>query len=259
MSTIYNNNINPFWNQMYMPWSLPPVYPIQFVNFPTYEATAAGFSAFCGLNIVSEGHARAQRQLVPTPIAIEDIFYKKPSTFLHVQGQEPLYYIPDSAYDPKYDYDYTYYNGDYDTCTRGFYSYKRPSGWKRIAAKVLGKYENDVWLGQGGWRCGSSPGEWAVSYHGTSATNVPQIIAYGFDLNKCVRNSYGVGIYSTPNVQVAEGYATQFKYKGENYKCILQNRVNLMNTNAVDTINGTYFVTPDEDAIRPYGVCIKKI
>jgi hypothetical protein len=226
-----------------------------------YEATAAAFSAISGVKIISEKDVEKQRELGKPvkPLEIKDIFYKKPSTYWDGKGQEPLYYIPDSAYDPQYDQDFTNYKGDDEDCTRGGYRYTRPSGWNRKAVKVLGKYEDDIWLGQGGWRSGSSRGEWPVSYHGTKIQNVASIVTDGYDNKKWEREVYGRGIYSTPDLKVAEYYATQFNYKGESCTCILQNRVNLKKTKVVEPTHGTYFVTPDEDDIRPYGVCIKKI
>ena len=45
--------------------------------------------------------------------------------------------------------------------TRGGVEYHRPCGWMRYAIKVLGKYEDDIWLGSN-----NNPNEWPVSYHG---------------------------------------------------------------------------------------------
>ena len=50
---------------------------------------------------------------------------------------------------------------------RGGYEYHWPYGWKRYAIKVLGRFENDNWLGEKGLWFDSSEGEWPVSYHGT--------------------------------------------------------------------------------------------
>ncbi|XP_031551800.1 uncharacterized protein LOC116289052 [Actinia tenebrosa] len=182
------------------------------------EAAAAVFSVIAGVKFVSEKDVQKQLELGKkvTPVEIKDVFYGRLSSSqnqVHDQQQQ-LYYVPDSAYDPQYDYDFTDYKGDDTNCTRGDYPYKRPAGWNRKAVKVIGKYEDDVWLGQQGWRDESSPGEWPVSYYGTKIENVPSIVAGGYDTNKCVRKAYGPGIYSTPDINVAEGYATNFNYKG---------------------------------------------
>lgn len=225
-------------------------------------ATAAAFSVISGVKIISEKDVRKQRDLgkTVTPLEIKDVFYGQLNTSqIKDEERQPLYYIPDSAYDPKHDYDFTNYKRDDTRCVRGDYPYSRPAGWNRKAINVIKKYEDDVWLGQAGWRDTSSPGEWPVSYHGTKIYNVPSIVKGGYDTSKCVRQAYGPGIYSTPEIKVAESYATQFTYKGEDFKCILQNRVNLKKTKEHNTGRGIYFVTPDVNDIRPYGVCLKKI
>lgn len=53
---------------------------------------------------------------------------------------------------------------------RGYIKYKRPCGWKRLALKVTGKYDNgdDKWLG-------TNKDAWPVSYHGTTKHNAKSI------------------------------------------------------------------------------------
>ena len=77
----------------------------------------------------------------------------------------------------------------------------------------------------------------------------------GFKLSKGVRFAYGRGIYSTPNVETAELYAKEFKSSdGVNYKFVIQNRVNPAQLNKF----GDYWVSPNDEDLRPYGLCIKK-
>ncbi len=57
----------------------------------------------------------------------------------------------------------------------------------RYNVQVVGKYEDDVWLGQAGNRTQSSPGEWPVAYHGTHEDNLEGIVGSGFLLEKCKR------------------------------------------------------------------------
>ena len=235
-----------------------PSWSLQEIN----EATAAAFSVFSSVKIISEKDVQKQsaQGKTVTQLDIEDVFYGQLNTSQKKdEEQQPLYYIPDSAYDPNYDYDFTNYKGDDTRCVRGSYPYTRPAGWNRKAISVIKKYEDDVWLGEGGWRDESSPGEWPVSYHGTKIKNVPSIVEGGYDTSKCVREAYGPGIYSTPDIKVAESYAEKFTYNGETLQCILQNRVNLKETKEYKTPRGIYFVTPDVNYIRPYGVCLKKI
>ena len=226
------------------------------------EATAAAFPIISSVKISSEKDVQKQRAQgkTVTPLEIKDVFYGQLNTSqIKDEEQQPLYYIPDSAYDPNYDHDFTAYKGDDTHCVRGNYPYTRPAGWNRKAISVIKKYEDDVWLGERGWRDEPSPGEWPVSYHGTKINNVPSIVEGGYDTSKCVRQLYGPGIYSTPDIKVAEGYAAEFTYNGEKLQCILQNRVNLQETTEHKTARGIYFVTPDVNYIRPYGVCLKKI
>ena len=60
---------------------------------------------------------------------------------------------------PDFDYDFTYAKDDGKQYMRGGFEYKRPYGWKRLAVRVLGKYENDIWLGPDGIRTSQASGE----------------------------------------------------------------------------------------------------
>uniref|UniRef100_A0A1X7SUB5 Uncharacterized protein n=1 Tax=Amphimedon queenslandica TaxID=400682 RepID=A0A1X7SUB5_AMPQE len=48
---------------------------------------------------------------------------------------------------PAFDDDFTHITDDGRVFKRGGYPYRRPYGWNRIALKVKGQYENDIWLG----------------------------------------------------------------------------------------------------------------
>ena len=155
--------------------------------------------------------------------------------------------LDENLLDPQYDRDFTNIR-DSRAYERGGYPYKRPYGWKKIALKVKGKYEDDVWLGELGPRRHSSPGEWAVSYHGVSKLRVKGIASRGH--------------YSTPDIEVAKGYALKFEFKGKMYLMVLQNRVNLTNSKIISKelteAGAEYFVTPSRDSIRLYALCIKE-
>ena len=75
---------------------------------------------------------------------------------------------------------------------------------------------------------------------------------------------YDTGIYSTPDPALAEEYATTFEYQGTRYKVLVQNRVNMEDTEVIKVRNiyngheGQYFVTANESNIRPYGLLFKK-
>lgn len=176
-------------------------------------------------------------------------------------GGAPLYTLDVTLLDPPFDYDFTMQKDDGTKFTRGGHTYYRPYGWRRYALKVLGKYDSDAWLGQKGYRVDSSPGEWPVSYHGTAIGNTGNIAQEGYDLSKGKRFLYGRGVYSTPSIKVAAKYASRFQHKGKNYRVVFQNRVspnNLKIVRADDTGGGEYWIQPEQDAVRPYGICVQE-
>uniref|UniRef100_A0AC34G6U4 Ubiquitin-like domain-containing protein n=1 Tax=Panagrolaimus sp. ES5 TaxID=591445 RepID=A0AC34G6U4_9BILA len=120
-------------------------------------------------------------------------------------GECPAYHICPEMFDPSYDFDFTNVNDQGRNFQRGGKSYVRPIGAKRVAVKVLGKYDNDNWLLSTGSR-----DEWPVAYHGTEARHVDNIIQQGFRIG--TRNAYGRGIYCSPNPLVAKKYAKQYPY-----------------------------------------------
>ncbi|RIB22093.1 hypothetical protein C2G38_1998868, partial [Gigaspora rosea] len=123
--------------------------------------------------------------------------------------------------DPRFDYDFTNKKDIGKIFMRGSIQYKRPYGWKRFGLKVAGKYDNgdDKWLGK-------DKNSWPVSYHGTAKHNARSIAEDGYDLSKGKRFAYGRGIYSTPDIHIAEKYAEKFEFEGSIYVMVFQNRVN---------------------------------
>ena len=243
----------------------PSIQPNEKIEPEVRDEILAAFSVIRGVKILSEEQADVERRegKEVKQLDVKEVFYMPAYTYWDGEGETPLFYIPDSAFDPTWDCDFTNKSGDGEKCQRGEYPYKRPYGWNRRAVNVLGKYHDDEWLGQGGWRSESSPGEWPVSYHGIKIQNVSNIVNKGYDTGKCVCNLFGKGIYSTPSPVVAESYAAEFTYKGETMMCILQNRVNLKESEVIDKertrVGAPYFITTNVNNIRPYGVCLKKI
>ena len=166
--------------------------------------------------------------------------------------------LEEDLLDPGYDYDFTDIDDSGTVHKRGGHIYKRPCGWNRIALKVTGKYENDVWL-----RCSGLPGEWPVSYHGTTKSGAEGIAKTGYDIKKLEAFLYGKGHYSTPDINVAAGYAISFSFGGKLYKAVMQNRINLENTKIVPKEkthdDAEYYVTPSNDDLRAYGICIREV
>ena len=162
-----------------------------------------------------------------------------------------------SSVDPRYNYDFTHIKDGNKAFTRGGMKYVRPCGWQRFAINVSDKYENLIWLGKT-----DSPGEWPVSYHGTGLNQAKTIAMDGYDLTKGKRFAFGYGVYSTPDINVAQKYARQFSYNNKQHLVVLQNRVNptsLVKIPAEQTRIGEYWVSPSDKDLRPYGFCILEV
>eukprot|EP00210_Caulerpa_lentillifera_P008786 g8382.t1 len=163
---------------------------------------------------------------------------------------------------PEFNYNFTSVKDDGRVFIRGGETYRRPYGWMRYALRVKGQYEDDKWLGPDGIRTNSSDDEWPVSYHGTSKHNAESIAQKGFDLSKGKRFKFGQGIYSTPDLRIAENFATEFKHEGKIYLMVMQNRVNpstLIKLNTTDVGgSGEYWLNPKQTDVRPYGILIKE-
>lgn len=178
-------------------------------------------------------------------------------------GGDSLYYIDGSLLAPNYDYDFTNVNDGTTKYYRGQFIYTRPCGWQRKAMKVIGQYGDDVWLGGGGIRTDTTPGEWPVSYHSTALSPQGNIAEVGSLYSRGRTYSYDRGIFSTPLATVAARYAPTFEYCGQKYQVIFQNRVDpatlqQINSSAPDSI-GEFWASPKEEDVRPYNICLRKV
>lgn len=212
----------------------------------------------CGIpsqqqNLVCAGHTLRNDQMLGQCNA-------GPNGTLHLlTGQ---FYIDDSLLDPTYDYDFTQVKDEQLKFYRGERPYYRPCGWMRYGLNVKGRYEDDVWLGEPGYRTISSPGEWPVSYHGTQAASAGGITSEGYDVGKGKRAKFGEGIYSTPLIEVAAMYAVPFTHEWRKYKLVFQNRVSEVGLSVIPAsetgVNAEYLIQPNDRLIRPYGICIRE-
>lgn len=175
---------------------------------------------------------------------------------------------PDEFFDPRFDFDFTHIK-DTQTYYRGNEVYTRPTGWTRIALKILDKYpDGNAWLGHTGRGTQSVGGEWPVSYHGTSKKGAEGIVSGHYKPGP--GQAYGRGIYSTPFINDADQYAKSFvsQIDGKTYKVLMQNRIN-PNYREIH-FNSRYWlvrISPGssaaeeqklvERAIRPYGMLLK--
>jgi len=167
---------------------------------------------------------------------------------------------------PEFDCDFTYVTDNGKRYMRGGFEYKRPYGWRRMAVRALGRYENDEWLGPDGDRTEEASGEWPVSYHGTDMSNAVKIVEEGYKAGP--RAKFGVGIYTSPSLEMVERlYAKEFFHDGKWYKIAFQNRVNpdrdghLKIISAEETgVGADYWLSPkDNDDVRAYGFLLREL
>jgi hypothetical protein len=167
----------------------------------------------------------------------------------------------------RFNYDFTDINDNGQVFQRGGLPYERPCGCYRIALKVAGIYPpNDKWLGM----TGTDSEEWGISYHGTGKHKARSIAEEGYRLSRGKRFLHGMGIYSTPELEIAKQYASEFVYEGKKYLLVIQNRVNPKYLQILDkqtTGVGTYYLSMNDQVtatdmshscIRPYAMCLFK-
>ena len=70
---------------------------------------------------------------------------------LSASGPDLPLVLSNKLLDYHFDFDFTNMHDDGTEFYRGGHHYYRPYGWRRIALKVAGKYENDTWLGTGNY------------------------------------------------------------------------------------------------------------
>ena len=175
-------------------------------------------------------------------------------------GADSLYYIDGSLLAPRYDYDFTNQSDGNTNFYRGAFVYTRPYGWQRKAMKVIGEYGDDTWLGGGGIRTDTTPGEWPVSYHSAATSAQGNIADVGSRESRGKPFAYDRGIFSTPLASVAARFAPTFEYRGQKYQVIFQNRVNPGTLQQVNpSAPEEFWASPKEEDVRPYNICLKKV
>ncbi|XP_063067960.1 uncharacterized protein LOC134459527, partial [Engraulis encrasicolus] len=200
----------------------------------------------------------------------QDVQERRTGTRTRPGARNDLFVMDDDFFEPRFDCDFTHMT-DTATYTRGGEVYKRPYGWRRFALKILNKYpDGNAWLGPAGHRTTSDPNEWPVSYHGTSKPGAEGIIGGNYMAGSGA--AYGRGIYSTPDIVIAEthGYAKTFTASnGKKYKVCLQNRIN-PSVRKITAYPDYWLVPvpagtpPDQErkivmgAIRPYSLLLKE-
>lgn len=184
--------------------------------------------------------------------------------YLILKGHSPgpEYQLDLSELAPSFDYDFTQVQDDGKKYMRGKFKYRRPYGWYRYALNVVGKYENDKWLGGGGIRTASTRDEWPVSYHGTNMKDAKSVTGGGHLVSDGFKT--GKGVCSSPEVSVAKEFSPRFQYQGRYYRIVLQSRVNPSEGHLVVLSGGRYWICPKHDSakkvfdIRPYAILLSK-
>ena len=157
---------------------------------------------------------------------------------------------------------------------RGGENYEIPIGWTAFGIEVVERYGagNVDWLSNDG-----RPGEWAVAYHGfgcrmdpNSIKNIIKTIIHSnlkagsgqaYQLAPDSRhkgNHCGVGVYVTPSLNVACGYAGLITLGGKKYRLVIMVRVNPSYIREPTTQKGFWIVDGDTNQLRPYRLLIKE-
>ncbi|XP_024920738.1 uncharacterized protein LOC103393795 isoform X3 [Cynoglossus semilaevis] len=196
------------------------------------------------------------------------------------EGQRIVVKInPEKFFHPAFNYDFTNVQDRNRTFLRGNERYVRPCGWNRVALWVTNVYEDgDAWLG-------TDAQAWPVSYHGHKMDgSLGIILAHKGEPGQepvwfleaaaaaAAGNTKGRGVYSTPDIRLAETYCQTFTSKedGKTYKVVLQNRINPRKRVQCQR-EGVWLVYVPEDsthlqtinivqnALRPYGLLLKQV
>lgn len=205
----------------------------------------------------------------PPALTHEPVVSLKPTVKINTQD----------FFHPEYDYDFTNIKDGDKTFMRGNEKYIRPCGWKRAALRVLQKYEDgNGWLGTG-------KDAWPVSYHGHNMDgSLGIILTHDGEPNDkpsfldasaaSLRNpdTRGRGVYSTPDIKMAEKYCKTFKSSvdGKRYKVVLQNRIHPQKRKNCQREDIWLVYIPEgytdaqkraivQDSLRPYGLLLKQV
>ena len=156
-----------------------------------------------------------------------------------------------------------------------------PVGWNGIGLKVWDQYDNgnNTWLGMD-----NIPGEWCVAYHGVasgqSSDNVKNVTGIIYKSKKfkpglgqahagCPDKYHpgklvGKGVYCTPKIKTAEGYAGESNINGQIYKTVSMVRVKPSSIRHCDQCidsrapHNFWVVNGTTNEIRPYRILYKK-
>lgn len=150
--------------------------------------------------------------------------------------------------DPKFDIVYPAVD-DGKVYRRGNEPYRLPYGWRRMAMKILGLYDDDKWLGY-------DTDSWPVAFFSPGKNAEGRRMSEAGYAEADAKLPFNKGIYLSPHAEVAAPYAIKCVIDDVEYQMLFQCRVNpryLQKLNA-----GRYFVLPRDSDVRPYGFLLKK-
>jgi hypothetical protein len=156
-----------------------------------------------------------------------------------------------------YDFDFTNINDAGKTFYRGGELYKRPCTWYRKGIRVLYKYENNIWLGEGN-------DAWPVAYHGTATTNALSILRNGLiaggsnDIRIVNGGVHGSGIYLSPDplFSSSQRYAKPLIVDGKRYQIMFQVRIK---SSSIKKRSVNIWTCDNSEDVRPYGILFREI
>ena len=161
----------------------------------------------------------------------------------------------------------------------GNQQYTPPKGWTAYEFDIYLKYDNgnSTWL-----KCDGNKGEWAIAYHGVANGQDNYNIFKAIDniykenlkagsgqgcrdsnnVNNYTKAKYpkcGVGVYLSPNIAIAEGYAGRLNINNKTYLCVLQFRVNPEHLRIANGTNDIWVCEGSVNGVRPYRLLLKQI
>jgi hypothetical protein len=200
-------------------------------------------------------------------------------SFISYVLYQPFHHMRFNAniFDPRWNRDFRVAANCPVNEQRGRMNYIPPAGTLRFGMNVLGKFsDGNMWIGMQ-----NNASEWPVAYHGTDPYHVKQIAETHLVAGRR-RNRFGLGIYCSPNPNIAAEYATNYitvptSNGVKRYSYIFMCRVNAENVydsrpgrcSSVECPNGfTLYITTERDywfanpdnrdsrSIRTYGILV---
>ena len=160
-----------------------------------------------------------------------------------------------------------------ENCRRGGEVYNVPVGWTAFGLEVRNKYGDDLdWLGNDG-----NPGEWAVAYHGFGVRMAPDQIKKiiktivhenlkpGSGQACSAQNDRrhpgkkcGNGVYTTPDLNIASGYAGLINLGNKQYRLVIMVRVNPSFIREPVNTKDYWILDGKANQLRPYRLLIRE-